>query len=290
MRFLTIALFLFSSLPLRAGQPLRAVSLSPSITEALFAIGAGESVVGVTRYCRYPPEAEALPAVGDFFSPNYERILSLVPDYVVVRDDYGQDRTVLEDLGLRCVTVNHRTLRGLIESYRILGKIFGRTAEGEEIAVRLDRELSPAAWLPGAFPPPRILMIVGRDYGERGLVQAYAVGRDGLYDLILSAAGGENAYQGELAFPMLTAEGVASLDPDLVVELLPDDPGGGPDEATLRQDWDALANLAAVRNGRICIVRASYAFVPGPRLVRLREDLERILADSCPPAARDGGR
>ena len=290
LKSLGIALFLFSFLPVRAGQPLRAVSLSPSVTEALFAIGAGESVVGVTRYCRYPPEAAALPAVGDFFSQNYERILSLAPDYVVARDDYGQDRTVFEDLGLRCLIVNHRTLQGLIESYRILGKIFDRIAEGEAIADRLDKELSPAARPHGSLSPPKILMIVGRDYGERDIIQIYAVGQDSLYDSILSAAGGENAYQGGLAFPLLSAEGVASLDPDLVVELLPDDPDGSPDEATLRRDWDALANIKAARNGMIYFLNAPYAFVPGPRLVRLREDLEKILAGSFPPAAGDGGK
>ena len=103
------------------GSCSRIVSMSPSITETLFALGLGERVVGVTRYCNYPPEAKALPQIGGWLDPSYEAIVALRPDLIVTREGSDQSTATLRQLGLDTLVV-HRVLDDVL-----------RCAQAEEV-------------------------------------------------------------------------------------------------------------------------------------------------------------
>src|SRR5258707_1060445 len=92
----------------------RIVSLAPSITETLFELGLGDRVVGVTRYCTFPPEARTKPQVGGYYDPNFEAVTAARPDLVITLTEHHEVRNELGKLGLAFVTVDHTTVPGIL--------------------------------------------------------------------------------------------------------------------------------------------------------------------------------
>ncbi|HET6346270.1 MAG TPA: helical backbone metal receptor, partial [Myxococcota bacterium] len=126
--------------------PRRIVSLAPSVTELLFALGAGDSVVGVTRYDDFPPEVNRLPKVGGFIDSDAEAVLALRPDLVVaVRTSGGRGRLdTLTRLGAQVVTVSDGSLDDLWQTLRTLGQRLGRVDAAVALRRRIERELAEA--------------------------------------------------------------------------------------------------------------------------------------------------
>lgn len=270
--FLTIAcLMSFASL---AGEGRRLVSLAPSLTEMVFELGAGDQLVGVSDHCRYPPEAAAIAKVGTYQTPNLETLFILRPDMILALNEHAPLFSRFDELSLAYSVFDHRTLTGLLDSLVRLGIICGTPEKG--IA---DRQLLEQALRvpPGQPDGPTLLFIIGRDYGTGSIANAYAVGRDQLYDSLITAIGCRNAYTGDLAYPVLSGEGVASLEPDIIIEAIYAEMGTSLPPETLRRDWNSLANLPAVQNERVHYIDSDYVFVPGMRLILLKGDLEAIV-------------
>lgn len=260
-----------------ADHPTRIVSLAPSITEMVFAIGAGDLVVGVTNYCRYPPEAATRAKIGGYQSPNFEAILSLRPDLVLTLGEHQPAHAMLDSLGLRYETFDNRSITGIMESFTKLGKICGRSEQAERLRTTFEEAMRPP---PGfdAQKAPTMLFFIGRDYGKGLIANATIVGRDRLYDTLIAAAGCRNAYSGDMAYPNLSGEGVAMLNPDIIIEGIYGEMGTTLDEDTLRVDWESLPQLKAVANGNVFYIRSDYVFIPGFRMTLLKRDMADIVA------------
>ncbi|MCD8139634.1 MAG: helical backbone metal receptor [Planctomycetaceae bacterium] len=266
--------------PAKSGEAAgRLVSLAPSLTEMVFELGAGDALVGVTDQCRYPPEALALPSIGSYQTPNLEALLTMQPDMVLALQEHATIFPRFDELGIPYRVFDHRSLDGLLVSLGALGQLCGRPERAREAQDELARAFAPS---PDSADGPAMLFLIGRDYGQGGIANAYAVGRDGLYDRLIAAVGCQNAYSGGLPYPVLSGEGVAALAPDIIVEAVYAEMGTMEQPESLRRDWDSLANLPAVRDGRIHYIDADYVFVPGMRLVLLKRDLEAIVKTAAP--------
>lgn len=276
-KFLRLFLPLFLAvvfLPSRSvGEEVRLVSLAPSLTEMAFDLGAGDALVGVTEQCRYPDAALAIPKVGSYQSPGVEAVLALKPDMTLALDEHAPIFSLFRQIGINYTVFDHRSLPGLLDSLTRLGEICGRAETARELRQCLADAFRPAA---GAENGPKALLLIGRDYGSGVVSNACAVGRDDLYDRLLAAAGFRNAYEGGLAYPVLSGEGVAALAPDVIVEAVYGEMGADLPDAALMADWSSLSVLPAVRDGRIACLRGDYIFIPGMRLIRLKEDLDGI--------------
>ncbi|MEZ5365921.1 MAG: helical backbone metal receptor [Bryobacterales bacterium] len=101
-----------------SASPQRIISAAPSITEMLYALGAGPRVVAVTSFCHYPPEVRQKPKIGTYLEPNMEAILALRPDLVVILQEHGELRDQLERLGLNVMTVQHNDVAGIEQTLR----------------------------------------------------------------------------------------------------------------------------------------------------------------------------
>ncbi len=253
-----------------AGEtPARLVSLAPSLTEMVFDLGAGARLAGVTEQCRFPPETAGIPKIGSYQFPNYEAVLAVGPDLVLALEEHAPAFPLLDSLGVAYAVFDHRTLPGILDSLTRLGTILGRAETG----ARLRDELEAAFRPPEGYAPenaPSLLFVIGRDRGAGRIANATVIGRDNLYDRLVAAAGYRNAYGGSLAYPLLSAEGVLLLDPEHIVEALPDGAAGDS-----RSDWERLGALRAVRLGNVRFVGADDALVPGMRMARLRRELEK---------------
>jgi iron complex transport system substrate-binding protein len=269
-----------SPTPPLSHAPTRIISLAPSITEILFDLGLGDKVVGVTRYCDYPPEAKSKDKVGGYLDVNYEAVLALQPDLVIHIAQHEEARGRLEELGIKTVAVDHSRVNGIVNSILTIGKACGVPGLARKQVKELKTRLSKVVSGYNFNFTPRVLVAVGRSLEPGASGEIYVSGRDGFYDDLIRLAGGQNAYSDEtLKFPALSAEGVAQIDPDVIIEMIPD---LGPDEdmEALLARWNDIPGLRAVKNGRVYILGGDHVVIPGPRFVQLLEEMAALIHEN----------
>ena len=257
---------------LHAGSYRRIISLAPNITETLYALGLGEDVAGVTRFCTFPPEAGEKPEVGGYFDPNLEAIVVLEPDLVIMLPAHGRLVSFLDELGIEHLTVSNETIPEIIETIRAIGSRCGVAETAAGLADSLEAAGTERCPLEDGAFRPGVLIVVDRQYGKIP-AEIYAAGKGTWYDELLTAAGGRNVLTEAVpAYPMLSPESLIHLQPDLVIEIVPGALDRGMDVEGIAADWDSFDMLEAVRKGNLHILTGRYAAVPGPRFVRLLEE------------------
>jgi iron complex transport system substrate-binding protein len=261
--------------PAPAAVPARLVALSPSCVELLCALGQGNRLVGIDSYTKYPPEICDRPRLGALLDANYEAIVGLKPDLVALPTSHDAGRRKLSSLGVACLPVVHDSVAGVIASARTAGQACGVPERGESLARELETAWKTAQTRPAATPRPRVLLCLSRDYAAAELREMYAAGGDGFYHVLLEAAGASNVCAtGPIKFPKLSRENLLALDPDIIIEVVT---GTDKPAAEIAKTWSTLADLKAVKNGRIHVLTADYTTIPGPRFPLLLADFERIV-------------
>jgi len=260
------------------GNYRRIVSMAPSITETLYVLGLSDRLVGVTRYCKYPAEVQKLPKVGGFLDPNFEAIISLRPDLVLVLEEHARSMPGFQKLGLKTKVVCHKNIEGIIDSLRSIAGICEVEDRGRQAADDIQSRLERIRKKTAQAKRPRVMIAIDRIRGSGGLVDVYIAGADGFFDKMVELAGGENVYrQGTASFPVVSTEGIMRMNPDVIVDLV-----SGLDEGHIQSqrgmaDWQGLAGVEAVKRHRVYAINRDYATVPGPRFIRFVEDLARLL-------------
>ena len=279
---LTIISSAILSMPshLSASEYRRIVSLAPNITETLYALGLGEEVAGVTRFCTWPPEAAEKPEIGGYFDPNIEAIVSLEPDLVIVLPAHERLRLFLDELGIEHLTVPNETISEIIGTVRTIGERCGVEERGEQLADSLEAICVSACPAGDDGERPGVLIVVDRQYGVVP-AEVYAAGKGTWYDELLRAAGGRNVVTtASPAYPLLSPESLVHLKPDVIIEIVPGAKERGLSADAIASDWESFDLLEAVGKGRLYILTGRYAAIPGPRFVLLLEELCRILHDT----------
>ena len=266
MRTLTLALLLASAA--LAAPPARIVSTAPSLTETLFALGLGDRVVGVTEFCRYPPEAAAKPKIGTFIEPNFERILALKPDLVLVVRNPVQLAEKLQRLGLRAVEIPQETLAEIIASIREIGRLTGAEAQARLVAGRVEAELDLVRRRAAGLPRKKVLFLIGRSPGTlQGMV---GVGGGNFLDELIRLAGGQNVLASSpMPYPRVSVEQILAADPDVILDMGDFAHREGRPMESGREFlglWSAYPVLRAVRQGAVRQVDSEVLIRPGPRV------------------------
>lgn len=257
-------------------QARRIVSMAPSVTETLFALGLGDRVVGVTRYCNYPAEAAAKPRIGGLIDPNVEAVVALRPDLIVLLEGSQQNLPAFDKLGLPVLVVDHRSIEGILASMVQIGGACGAMARAEALVVELRARIGRVEERVAGRPRPRVMLAVDRTLGAGRIEDVYIAGADGHLGRIIAMAGGQNAYRGTVPFPVISREGILRMNPQVIVDVLPR-LAPGADRQKTRADWKDLAQVEAVRSGRVFVLDEDYVSVPGPRFVLLVEKLARLI-------------
>lgn len=243
----------------------RIVSLAPSSTELLFALGAGGRVVGRTTWCKYPPEAEAIPAVGDGLSPNIEAVAARRPDLVVLYRSALNETAArqLERLGIAAAIIRQDRLEDIARAARLLGHLTGREAAGDSIAASMEELLA-------ARPPTAHVRLAFVVWDNPPTV----IGAGSFLDQLARLAGGVNVF-GDIgsASATVSLETIASRDPD-VITVISDEDGARPPAYGARKEWRAIR---AVRERRFVHLPADLFGQPGPRAGEAVAELRRLL-------------
>lgn len=278
-RALLVYLFILISIPLHISKsdeiPRRIVSLSPSTTEIIYALGAWEEVVGVTIYSDFPPEAEKLPKVGGWINPNFESILALKPDLVAMM--LPQNRMFggkIRKLGLKTLSVDgNDSIQDILDSIRQTGKALDREKEAERLVKSLRSDIKEIKRKTKNIPPKRVLFVLGRNPGT--LEDIYVIGKTSFINEVLTLAGGENVVGSDRFAIKISREAILSLNPEAIVEV--NHEGAEKNEAL--NIWKGLSEVSAVKNKQVYILTNPLFLHPSQRVV----EGARILAETLHP-------
>ncbi|GHT36823.1 hypothetical protein FACS189427_09020 [Planctomycetales bacterium] len=260
----------------RQTQPQRVIASAPSITEILFDIGAGGTVIGTSAFTKYPPEAAEIEKIGGLYDVSYEKILSLKPDIVFCLGEDKELQAKMKTFGIPVKAVNHLSVGGVLESYGIIGKSFPRaiSEQAMEKQKQLSDKLEELRKVSTKFKPVRLLLCVDRSRGVNRLENVFIAANNPFYEDIIRSAGGINAVSSGLPFISPSAEGIIDSAPEVIIELYI----GGSAAEHLVDDWKALGNaVPAVRNNRIYIITDDFPTIPGPRIPQIIELFTKIL-------------
>jgi iron complex transport system substrate-binding protein len=253
------------------GVPERIISIAPSPTEILFAIGAGPQIVGVDNYSDYPEEALSLPKVGDY-TLNLEAIASLQPDLIVGGDLVPLAQLEqLEAQGIPYVLLADRTLEDVLKTIRLAGVITGHVDEADAVADALSERIDAVTekTLDPTVVEPRVYI----EYDEFMGLWTYGPGSFG-DDLIIAAGGVNIAHNTTSEYPMVESEFVIAQDPEIIIYTTGPWSTLSEDTYINRPGWDVVD---AVIDGDIYGVDANLLSRYGPRIVDCLELLAEMI-------------
>lgn len=244
-------------------EPRRVVSVLPSNTETICALGACERLVGVDDYSDFPAQVKALPKVGGLYNPNLEAIVALKPDVVIV-SKYGKLAEPLTSAGLTVVAVNPETYDDIFSKTRLLGRLLNREAQATALNTQVAREVARVQIITrNAVSKPRTYLEIDPT--------PYTVGPNSFMGVLLSKAGANNIIPASLGdFPKISPELVVSSNPQLIL-------GVDPASAKARPGW---STVAAVRSGRVVQIPDALNTIlgrPGPRIGQGLAGLARLI-------------
>ena len=249
--------------------PKRIISLAPSVTEILFALGLDEEIVGVTEFCDYPPQALEKPKVG-YSKPNLESIVALQPDLLVapksfMRVDFLQK---LEQLKIATFVLEAHTVEEIMAHIQMLGRMVGRSQEGNEQTTTLRKQISTLSEKLEGLPRPTMLYVLNSD-------PLITVGPGSFIHHLIELAGGRNAAEAATtSYPRLTMEEVLRQNPDYLVFPVGRFEGIPQSE---QDSWKRWSTLNAVKYNRLFQVQSDLLNRPGPRIIEGLEQLVNIL-------------
>ncbi len=238
--------------------PNRIVSLSPGTTEMLFAIGAGEQVIGATSWCNYPEQVLSLPKVGDM-NVNFEIVAALLPD-LIIGDASLQPATAerLESLGFPVFLIQALNITGILDSLELLGRVTGNLDIAQTLVIELVEDLrtyrKAIASSPLQAQPVTTLLLFGTD-------QLYSAGNGTYLDEVIRRAGGDNIAAGARGqWPQLSEEYILARDPEIILLTF-----GDPADFLNKSKW---RQIKAVRNNNIFSLDPDQYNRPTPRLIK----------------------
>jgi iron complex transport system substrate-binding protein len=255
-----------------APGPRRVVSLAPSVTETLFALGFGARLVGVTTYCDYPLAARALPKIGGFMNPSLETIVAKRPDSVIGVNSATDPVKVreMQRLGLKVTLISLASVSEILTSIKSIARLMGSPEAGETLVGKILSQIDRVKKRVAPAPRRAVLLAVGL----RPLV---AVGGKNFIDELITLAGGENI-AGNAMQPWLNLpdEYVVAKAPQVIIEA-----GMGSERGPVGKNWADLASIPAVKDRRVYVYPSDKILRPGPRIGEGLEEIARLLHPEC---------
>ncbi|WP_437576714.1 ABC transporter substrate-binding protein [Sorangium sp. So ce887] len=239
----------------------RVVSLSPSTTEAVCAIGAGAALVGRSRHCDHPPEVLRLPSVGGYADPSIEAIIALSPTLVVgARGPAGPalDET-LRGHGIATCFPETESLAQIETMLAELGQRLDAAPGAEQAIGRIRARRQAVEQAVKGMPRVRVAMLFD-------ISPIFAAGPGSFADELLRLAGGENVIVRGGAYPSISVEHLLALDPDVLLDGTGEAGGQGASRLAMLRDALGWRSLRAVREGRVRPLRTDVVLRPGPRI------------------------
>ncbi|QIA27217.1 cobalamin-binding protein [Thermaerobacter sp. PB12/4term] len=250
-------------------RPERIISLAPSNTEILFAIGAGDRVVGVDSFSDYPAEVKDLPKLGGLTDTNYEQIVALEPDLALTIGGTEEQVKKLEELGIPVAVIQPATLDDVLDRIQRIGELVDAQAGARQVVADMKARIDAVRQEVAAIPQAERVRVFYEVWND----PLMTVGPGGFIHDVIVAAGGVNVAEGtSQPWPQISLEEVVRQDPQVIV--VPDSLKSSYDQLKegSRPGWEGIT---AVKEGRIYLIDDNLISRPGPRLVEGLEQLAR---------------
>lgn len=256
------------------GIPQRIISLAPSNTEILFALGLGDRVVGVTEFCNHPEAAIAKPKIGGFSTVDIERIVALEPDLILASSVHETKAIpVLEEVGLTVVALAPKTLDRVLANIVLVGEVTGRSQEATQLVTSLRKRIKAITDKTDSLPEsqsPRVFYVLWHE-------PLMTVGSEARIHELIVKAGGINIAQDLTGdYPTISLEAVILANPQVIIA----GSGHGTGEDSTFQFAKTeriLEDTDARHNNRVYKIDADLPSRPGPRIVDALEELARLI-------------
>ncbi|MDO5844096.1 MAG: helical backbone metal receptor [Methanocorpusculum sp.] len=255
-------------------KPQRIISLAPANTEILFALGAGDSVVGVTEYCNYPEEVKTKSIIGGYSTVNIERVVTLQPDLIVAYYGNGVDTVErLRSFGYTVLCLNSDTIEGTYKDIALLGTATGNSTKADEIIASMKSRISAVTdKLSAVSYTPSVAHCMWVD-------PLWVSGSSTFQDEMFTIAGGHNAFSDVSGWGIVNLEKFYTTDPEIIIVDSGMGMGAGGTDVLKNSFYNdaRLSNLTAVKNNHVYVINADIMDRGGPRIVDCIETLAAIL-------------
>ncbi len=261
--------------------PKRIVVIAPNAAEIVCALGACDRIVGIGKYCIFPPELSSRPQVGGLMDPDLERIVLLRPDLFVLRGRSESLERLCRELHIDTYYDETDSLEGIEKCIRDLGAKLQLEDKAAQLIGKFNKDLDRLRKRTAGKPRPRVLMTVMRQPDR--LRDILTAGRGTFLNQMLELAGGENIFKDvDAPYPQVSMEAILSRRPDVIIELLPEIDVDESRRKTLLSQWKKFETLPAVQSHRIYFIDDDHALIPSPRCVSIVEKLARLLHPELP--------
>jgi iron complex transport system substrate-binding protein len=251
--------------------PQKIVSLSPSNTEVIFALGLEDRLVGVTEYCNYPLEALEKEIVGGFSTPNIERIMELQPDLIIASTIHAEEIPRMEELGMNVLVIESSTLIDLYTSMSLVAEVTGVTSNGEALIASIQQRIQAVEAVVSQIPAEDRVLVYYEVYSD----PLMSAGKQAFINEIISLSGGINIF-GDIdeSYPQISAEVVADRQPEVI--LYPDYHGTAETVIQAMVSRPGWESVPAVISGSVFAIADDSFARPGPRVVEAVEEAAKI--------------
>jgi len=256
--------------------PQRIVSLTPSVTECLFALGCQDKIVGVSQFCNYPPEASKLPRMGGRINPNFERLLSLRPDLVIYQGNHQKVESFCRTYGIDAMKVEFKNIDSIFSDIKMIGQTLGAGQQAEQVIARINKTIEDIRQTLSSSEKVRVFFSLGRLSGSMSSLTT--IGGDTFISELIELAGGENIFA-DLSqdYVEINKEALRRLDPDVIIDARPGENLSDKEISSLENDWSDMPGLSAVKNGNVRILTDTFLLMPTPRLTLTLDKIARVI-------------
>jgi len=211
-----------------------------------------------------------------YVDPNYEGILRLHPDLVITLAEHAAARSFLQSMHITVLQIDHKSVDDIVNSITVIGNSCGAKVRADSLTRRLRARMARIKAATAGLSRPRVLISVGRAMGS--LSDLCVAGKGTYYAEMVELAGGANALNiGGIAFPMVSLEGICQINPQVVIDMIPDGSNSAATPKAVISEWKKAENIDAVKDGRIYVFTQDFAEIPGPRFIEILEQMAKVI-------------
>lgn len=258
------------------GPARRIITIAPDAAEIICALGACERIIGVSKYCLFPPELGDRMRVGGLMDPDLERLILLHPDLIVLRGRNEAVERLCRERGIKLYYDETDTLEGIAANVRMLGGLLGREEQAERLIGAFQERVEAVKKRLTGRARPRVLLTAMRSPDR--LANVLTPGRGTFLSNMIELAGGTNVFGHlDMRYPQVSMESILAARPEVIIELMPEVDLTPERKASLRRQWQPMGSIPAVAADRIYFVGDAHAMIPSLRYVDIIEKISRLL-------------
>ncbi len=256
--------------------PSRIITIAPNASEIICALGECERIVGVDKFCVYPPELKSRPQVGGLFDPDLEKIVSLRPDLVVIRGKSESLEKLCADLKIRVYHDPTERMADIERTAIELGKILKKEDAAKKLVDEFQAKIKAIQERVKDRPKPRVLLTVSRRPDD--VANILTTGKGTFLDDMITIAGGVNVFGDvDAPWPQVSLESIVAKQPEVIIELMPGEEVDEKKKKELVEQWKKVGEMPALANDRILILVDQNVLIPSMRIDAQISEIARFL-------------